>query len=59
MAYWLDGILFVKFARYEPQVAYPDFGCSSFHPHWRWCWLTPNGPIASTEQRFLSLTGEG
>lgn len=29
MAYWLDGILFVKFARYEPQVAYPDFGCSS------------------------------
>lgn len=29
LAYWLDGTLFVKRARYEPQAAYGDFGSSS------------------------------
>jgi hypothetical protein len=29
LAYWLDGILFVKAAGYNPQASYPDFGCSS------------------------------
>jgi hypothetical protein len=29
LAYWLEGILFVKSASYEPQAVYPDFGCSS------------------------------
>lgn len=29
LAYWLEEILFVKFAGYTPGAAYPDFGCSS------------------------------
>ena len=29
MAYWLEDTLFVKSASYNPQVIYPDFGCSS------------------------------
>jgi hypothetical protein len=29
MAYWLDGILFVKKATFERQAKYTDFGCSS------------------------------
>ena len=29
LAYWLEETLFVKSAGYEPQAAYPDYGCSS------------------------------
>jgi len=29
LAYWLDGTLFVKLARYDPQAEYFDFGSSS------------------------------
>jgi hypothetical protein len=29
LAYWLEGALFVKYAGYNPQTVYPDFGCSS------------------------------
>ena len=29
LAYWLEGTLFVKYAGYEPQACYPDFGSSS------------------------------
>ena len=29
LAYWLEGVLFVKFAAYDSRVAYPDYGCSS------------------------------
>jgi hypothetical protein len=29
LAYWLKGVLFVKYAGYESQAAYPDYGCSS------------------------------
>jgi len=29
LAYWIEGFLFVKYADYVPQAAYPDFGCSS------------------------------
>jgi len=29
LAYWLKGVLFVKYAGYESQAAYPDYGCSA------------------------------
>jgi hypothetical protein len=29
LAYWLEGILFVKYADYDPQGCYPDYGSSS------------------------------
>lgn len=29
LAYWLDGVLFVKNAAFDPQGRYPDYGCSS------------------------------
>jgi hypothetical protein len=29
LAYWLDGVLFVKRAGYDPTARYSDFGCSS------------------------------
>lgn len=29
LAYWLDGVLFVKKAAFDPQGRYPDHGCSS------------------------------
>ena len=29
LAYWLEGVLFVKYVGYELQASYPDYGCSS------------------------------
>jgi hypothetical protein len=29
IAYWLDGVLFVKYAGYDTRSTYPDHGCSS------------------------------
>jgi hypothetical protein len=29
LAYWLENILFVKYAIYDSQASYPDYGCSS------------------------------
>ncbi len=29
LAYWVDGVLFVKYAHYDTQAAYPDLGSSS------------------------------
>jgi hypothetical protein len=29
LAYWLEGVLFVKYAEYDPQATYPDYGSSS------------------------------
>lgn len=29
LAYWMDGVLFVKKAAFDPQGRYPDHGCSS------------------------------
>jgi len=29
LAYWMDGVLFVKKAAFDPQGCYPDHGCSS------------------------------
>ena len=50
LAYWLDGVLFVKRASFQPQGSYPDFGCSSeCYCNPRFLELETLGPLSRVE----------